>query len=309
MSLPSNCLLCGEGREKQRVVTSHVFGIQKNKGHAFYHCLSCDIYYQYPKLNPDEEKIFYAAEFERFMEDRAGKTGGWQKAEEHVKANEETQKRRTNYLKSYLKKDQDILEIGCSSGFMLYPLMKAGHNCIGIEPSNVFSDFLRNNDLLVFHSVEEMLQKSPDKKFDLIMHYFVLEHISDPISFLEDQHNLLKPNGKIIFEIPNVADPLYSVYDLPAFERFYWSVAHSWYFSETSLNYLLSKLGYNYKILLDQRYDLSNHIVWARDGKPGGMGRFTDSLGIDIEDQYKQALIRIGKCDTLIGIIGNDDDE
>ncbi|MBK6632555.1 MAG: NAD-dependent epimerase/dehydratase family protein [Betaproteobacteria bacterium] len=39
----------------------------------------------------------------------------------------------------------------------------------------------------------------------------------------------------------------------------------------------------------DQRYDLSNHMVWARDGKPGGMGRFTPQLGAEVEDAYRQA--------------------
>jgi SAM-dependent methyltransferase len=139
--------------------------------------------------------------------------------------------------------------------------------------------------------------------FDIIMHFFVLEHIVDPVSFLEKQMKLLKPGGKIIFEIPNVADPLYSIYDIPTFERFYWSIAHPWYFSEKSLRYLLDKLRYSYEIKLDQRYDLSNHLIWARDGRPGGMGRFTKLLGKELEDNYKNNLIDIGMCDTLIGII------
>jgi hypothetical protein len=47
-------------------------------------------------------------------------------------------------------------------------------------------------------------------------------------------------------------------------------------------------------------------MVWARDGRPGGMGRFTDSLGEELEEAYKQGLIKTGKCDTLIGIIKKD---
>ena len=101
----------------------------------------------------------------------------------------------------------------------------------------------------------------------------------------------------------NVADPLCSIYEIPAFERFYWSIAHPWYFSEQSLHYLLKQLGLPYEILRDQRYDLSNHMVWARDGKPGGMGRFTNKLGLELDEIYKQTLIQIGKCDTLIAII------
>ena len=133
-----------------------------------------------------------------------------------------------------------------------------------------------------------------------------MEHIAEPFSFIRSQLSLLKPGGKIIFEIPNVADPLYSVYDIPDFERFYWSIAHPWYFSEDSLHYILKELKVSYNIIRDQRYDLSNHMVWARDGKPGGMARFTDKLGIEIENSYKESLIKSGNCDTLIAVINKD---
>jgi len=80
-------------------------------------------------------------------------------------------------------------------------------------------------------------------------------------------------------------------------------LAHPWYFSLKSLVYLLNKLNQPFEIKLDQRYDLSNHMIWARDGVPGGLDRFTELLSIELENDYKKALIRIGKCDTLVGII------
>jgi hypothetical protein len=66
---------------------------------------------------------------------------------------------------------------------------------------------------------------------------------------------------------------------------------------------LMEKLNCNFKIIREQRYDLSNHMVWARDGMPGGMGRYSAKLGKNIEEEYKQALIASGCCDTLVGII------
>jgi len=303
MALPKKCPLCNSGLSNQSVVTHHVFGQEKERDHSFFHCNACDVYYQYPRLAPREESQFYAKEFEKFMETRAGKSGGWQKAKDHINVNEETFQRRIKYLEPYLKKKIHILEIGCSSGFMLYPLDKKGHHCVGVEPSGVFSDFIKKNNLSVYKSVDHLTEELPEQKFDLIMHFFVLEHISEPLEFLSKQLNLLKPNGKIIFEIPNVADPLYSVYDIPAFERFYWSLAHPWYFSKKSLKFLLNKLGQPYEIQLDQRYDLSNHMTWAKDGRPGGMGKFSELLGNELEENYKRNLIKIGKCDTLIGII------
>jgi len=305
MALPDRCPLCKAGPDAQSVVTPHVYGAMGGRS-AFFHCEACDVRYQYPGLTPEEEARFYAAEFEGFMAGRAGNTGGWHRAEDHVAANEPTRLRRMKYLTPHLAGRASVLEVGCSSGFMLFPLAEAGHACTGIEPSGVFSDFVKHRDLAVYGSLHQLKEATPGARFDAILHFFVLEHIAAPLAFLEAQLALLKPGGKIIFEIPNAADPLYSVYDIPAFERFYWSIAHPWYFNESSLHYLLKQLGRPYEVLRDQRYDLSNHIVWARDGRPGGMGRFTKALGAELEENYKQALIRTGNCDTLVAVISKE---
>lgn len=305
MALPDRCPLCKAGPDAQSVVTPHVYGAMGGRS-AFFHCEACDVRYQYPGLTPEEEARFYAAEFEGFMAGRAGNTGGWHRAEDHVAANEPTRLRRMKYLTPHLAGRASVLEVGCSSGFMLFPLAEAGHACTGIEPSGVFSDFVKHRDLAVYGSLHQLKEATPGARFDAILHFFVLEHIAAPLAFLEAQLALLKPGGEIIFEIPNAADPLYSVYDIPAFERFYWSIAHPWYFNESSLHYLLKQLGRPYEVLRDQRYDLSNHIVWARDGRPGGMGRFTKALGAELEENYKQALIRTGNCDTLVAVISKE---
>lgn len=302
MALPEKCPLCCAGREKQNVVTPHVYG-DTNHSRAFFHCLGCDVRYQYPTLTPTEEAKFYTAEFEKFMLGRSGTEGGWQGAESHIRSNEVTRLRRMKYLSPRLVSSASILEVGCSSGFMLYPLKDAGHSCVGIEPSGVFSDYVRHKGITVYSSLEELTTADSVSKFDIVQHFFVLEHIVKPQAFLESQLALVKPGGKIIFEIPNAADPLFSIYDNPSFERFYWSIAHPWYFSEASLRYLLDKLDHPYEIFFDQRYDLSNHMIWARDGKPGGAGRFTNSLGHELEEFYKQTLIQRRLCDTLIAVI------
>lgn len=302
MGIPKKCPLCHAAAISQSVVTSHVYG-REGQDHAFFYCKNCDVRYQYPRLTSEEEEHFYSAEFERFMENRAGEAGGWHKAENHINANKSNHQRRMKYLDPVLTGSKSVLEVGCSSGFMLYPLAESGYLCTGIEPSGVFSEFVRKNGIPVFDSLKQLQDLNPGTLFDVIMHYFVLEHIDDPVKFIKTQLDLLNPGGKIVFEIPNAADPLYSVYDIPAFERFYWSVAHPWYYSEKSLHYLLTKIGHPYTIMRDQRYDLSNHIIWARDGKPGGLGRFTNVLGSELEDNYKKALISCGKCDTLVAVI------
>lgn len=75
---------------------------------------------------------------------------------------------------------------------MLFPLLADGHSCVGVEPSGLFSEFVRSRGIPVFASLEELISKEPTKRFDLIQHFFVLEHISRPLSLPSSPHGLAK---------------------------------------------------------------------------------------------------------------------
>ena len=145
MSLPKECPLCKGSNENINVLTKHVFGDKTNK-RSFYKCEKCDVSFQYPFLTKEEESIFYKAEFEKFMTSRSGESGGWNGTQSHIDANKSTVKRRFKYLLPHIKSNSRILEIGCSSGFMLYPLVKSGHECVGIEPSGFFREFVSSKN-------------------------------------------------------------------------------------------------------------------------------------------------------------------
>lgn len=255
----------------------------------------------YPPLTPEEEAYFYQKEFENYMADRSGQRA-WRSPEDHVIANQGNVLRRWPFLAPYAKDGMDALEIGCSSGFMLDKLREEGLHCTGVEPSGVFSSFVASKGFQVYSSLEE-LKTSTSKRFDLIVHFFVLEHITDPFSFFAKQLNLLKPGGIIIAEIPSATDPLTSLYRISAFEKFYWSVAHHYYYTKKSIQYVMDKLALRYELIPEQRYDLSNHIVWMCDGKPGGQGRYDDVFSPELISRYKQDLKNKWLCDTMFLVI------
>jgi len=301
---PKKCPLCQGDVRNQILVTRNIFGGKRRRS-AFYRCRECDVHYQYPGLTPREETQFYKEEFEKFMTSRAGASGGWESAEKHLLANEATRLRRMRYVEPNLMNQGSVLEIGCSSGFMLLPLLQKGFPITAVEPSGKFSAFLKGKRIPVFGSLDQLLKKKPALRFDFIMHFFVLEHIRKPVPFLKNQLKLLRPQGRIVFEIPNVADPILSLFRIPAFDRFYWSVAHPWYFSEKSLRFLLTQVGCSFEIMREQRYDFSNHLIWARDGKPGGTGMFSAVFGQEFDRIYKEKLIQSGYCDTLVAVLKN----
>jgi len=304
MALPKSCQLCHAPADRQSVVVPRVYG--DDGGRAVFACADCDIRYLFPGLTAIEEERLYKAEFEGFMAARAAPGSGWEGPQKHIEANESQRRRRMDYLADFVGHKSRILEIGCGSGFMLYPLVAGGHECVAVEPSGVFAEYVSGRGIRCFPTVNEFLaDRVATGGFDLILHYYVMEHLADPVGFLKTQLDLLRPGGRIVFEVPNANDALTKLYAIPAYERFIWVVSHRWYFTEKSLAATITKAGGRGEIRLDQRYDLSNHIVWARDGKPGGMGRFTSVLGQDVEDFYRRALIRARLGDTLVAVVQN----
>ena len=132
------------------------------------------------------------------------------------------------------------------------------------------------------------------------MHFFVLEHVSEPVDFLKHALEFVKPGGVMIFEVPNRSDPLLTIYDIPAFQKFYWSSAHHYYFNRASLEFIMRNVAGKFEILPEQRYDLSNHMAWALEGKPGGQGRYSSSFTPELEKAYRDSMLKTGHCDTLV---------
>jgi 2-polyprenyl-3-methyl-5-hydroxy-6-metoxy-1,4-benzoquinol methylase len=296
---PKNCRLCGASLKRPEVIGDFVYGgIPKQK---FYHCWRCDIAFLFPSINKKQEQRFYAREFEKFMEKRTGKDFDWRGPESHFKSNEKTYKRRLRFLSDLISPGMSVLEIGCSSGFMLLPLKEKGLKVVGVEPSCSFTNFLRSHKVNVFDSLQALRNSEYGlNKFDLVMHFFVLEHVPDPTGFLKQGLKFLAPGGTMVFEVPSRSDPLITIYNIPAFNRFYWSVAHNYYFNKRSLEYLLKNVAKEFDIVPEQRYDISNHITWAKEGAPGGQGKYSAFFTRELEKEYLESMRKTGYCDTFI---------
>jgi SAM-dependent methyltransferase len=295
---PTICRLCCAESSNFVIVGNYVYGGTDNQ--KFYECPNCDIAFLYPPLTPEEEQYFYTKEYEKFMENRSGKTSDWGGPKSHITANESEVTRRLPYIEKEISNtDLQLLELGCSSGFMLFPLQERGLKVYGVEPSGLFKAYVQSRSIQVYDSIDQFeMESGVSGELDLITHYFLLEHVRDPLQFLKQCLRQLKPNGKIFFEVPSRDDPLVSIYNIPDFHKFYWSVAHNWYFNHASLTYLLDQLKCSYVLIPEQRYDLSNHMWWGAMGQPGGMGKFSASFTNELDEMYKQSMRDTGHCDT-----------
>ncbi len=126
-----------------------------------------------------------------------------------------------------------------------------------------------------------------------------VEHLPAPVSCLRSLEQLLGVGAKVVIEVPNVDDALVSLYEIPAYQRFYYQKAHLLYFSADTLNRTLDRSGFGADIRGLQRYDLSNHMRWMLTGQPGGQGFYESTLPDAVGASYAEALIRAGRSDTL----------
>jgi SAM-dependent methyltransferase len=108
-----------------------------------------------------------------------------------------------------------ILEVGCSSGFLLQDLQRAlpnalliGSDCVR-GPLENLAQRLPGVPLLQFDMVDCPL---PSDSVDVVVLLNVLEHIADHGGAVRHIHRILKPGGVAVIEVP--AGPhLYDVYD------------------------------------------------------------------------------------------------
>lgn len=263
---------------------------------AIYRCGGCSIVYLHPIMTASEEAYFYEKDFPAYMEARSA-PGGKEPAS-HFESNYPEGVRRLELLKVYLSSDWDVLEIGSSTGYFLDVLKPHVRTVTGIEPGTAFASYAAEHAIPTVPSLAAL----GHARFDAMLIYYVLEHLRDPIGFLQQLTRLLKPGGQLFIEVPNVNDALLTTYRVQGFAPFYWQRAHYQYFSHTTLLDVLRRAGFSAEVHPVQRYDLSNHVVWMLDGKPGGKGRFREIFTRELEEEYANCLKNNWICDTVFGI-------
>ena len=209
-------------------------------------------------------------------------------------------KRRFDRIEPHIHPEMTLLEIGCSAGSFLSVAKPYFRNCTAIELDPIFANYVREKCAVdVIEKPVEKMGKNAGP-FDAICMWHVLEHLNKPVAVLEQLKNLLSDSGYLFVEVPNVWDPLHTLYHLKAFDDFYFQSPHLYYFSPKTLKAAFEKAGWVAKIFPVQVYGLANHIRWIslrrpQSNQPKGRISF-----INLPDKaYRWILSKIGRTDTL----------
>lgn len=269
-----NCYVCKSSNFKVRASSQQIrfkcYGFDKN----VIECCDCGLVQLYPQWSKEELNGLYKKY--SLKKDFVG-----YKVPRDIHS----------YVKKYINKDDDVLEIGCGRGNTVRWLRDNGYNVIGLDRDPTVKD----SDIVLNYEFEKF---NVWNRFNFIYAIHVLEHIEEPVKFLNKIISYLKPNGKFLLEIPNVNDPLLSLYKNKAYAEFVWYPYHVYFYSVKTIKDLMSKMeGLEVKIVRKQRYGIINHLRWIFIGKPGN---FNFHIPI-IDDIYKFVLIKVFKVsDTLV---------
>ncbi len=214
--------------------------------------------------------------------------------EEWLKETEWDDQRRFEMVKAMLP-NKRLLDFGCGAAGFLRQAKSLAAEVAGIELEARVRDYWAGQ-IHIVPSVE-----SVGGGYDLVTAFHVIEHLPDPRSMLAGLARQLKPNGRMIVEVPSAEDALLSLYDCDAFQRFtYWS-QHLYLFNASTLEMLARQAGLQVVAVQHyQRYPLSNHLHWLSQGKPGGHQRWAFLDTPELASAYASTLAALGKTDTLI---------
>lgn len=292
-----NCPICES--ENTLKFWKNVWGSPQQ---TVWHCRDCELFFLNPLRLLEEQKEF-DRKYNSYIADRETFVGG-DLAGTFAESVDESLVVRFRDLKSYFPKGTSVLEIGAEKAGFLSLLKEIPCHPTGVDSCPEYYDEIQRKGFRAYSYIDEVPE---NEKFDIICFFSLLEHILEPETFLKSVLKRLTKSGKIILEVPSAMEPLVRLYDLPAFKDFYFQGMHPFVYSKKSLEIIFKRCGIEIeKWIPKQRYGLSNHLKWIREGKPGGSRQFDVVFAGSAEAEYVKALEAANQTDTayIIAKIG-----
>lgn len=183
--IPTKCPLCSTSAPSAFERTHNESGIL----YTLYECDSCRVQFWWPLKNPGA--AWYSRDT-RYADRNADPI--WEANENHTKT--------FSFLAPYIG---TVLDIGCGIGNFLALAKEKGWKGTGIDFDPNAIESARNKigiDDLEVTDVVTYVASHPEKKFDLITFFDVLEHVDNHNEFIDSIRSLLAPKGYIAMSMP-----------------------------------------------------------------------------------------------------------
>ena len=188
-----------------------------------------------------------------------------------------------------------VADYGAGGGSFLDTLQGFARETIAIEPTKNWHEEISKKHQ-VFSYSRELIETGI--KVDIGISFDVIEHVSDPESYLKEIKGSLAEKGKLFLITPNFHEILFDLVK-EKFEPFNYRTAHSYYFCEDSMRFLFERVGFKkLEVGFYHEMDISNLIHWLKDGKPTGKNK-NKMFDDDANRHFCSYLEKIGKSSHL----------
>jgi len=159
-------------------------------------------------------------------------------------------KRRLAGIERFKKPDADsrLLDVGCATGFFL-KAASPRWNASGVELSEFASSYARDTAGLSVKTGTLKEASYPDRSFDVVTMWDVIEHLPSPLEDLAEARRIMKDEGLLVLTTGDAAS--FFARMCGRFWHLYNPAQHLSYFSNDTIGLLLNKAGF--KVLRIER--------------------------------------------------------
>jgi 2-polyprenyl-3-methyl-5-hydroxy-6-metoxy-1,4-benzoquinol methylase len=190
-----------------------------------------------------------------------------------------------------------IADVGCGAGSFLDGIAGYARDVIAIEPMKSFHPTLAERGYHVYPYASAALDDWRGR-VDLACSFSVLEHVPDPVGFLREARELLRPGGVLFVSTPNRDEVLMRLG--PAeFRSFFYRTQHTFYFNAASLRAAALVAGFrdaNVRNL--HSYGFMNFSAWLGERRPTG-NQASNPAGAQFDRAWRALLEENGLGDYL----------
>ena len=190
------CLLCDSSPARWGA-----FEAVSDRGSALHYvrCRECGLVFMNPRPGASSLSDFYAAEYRLQVQGR----------EDPTSKDRWAQRQRAQHMlelsRPLVREVRRHLDIGSSLGEMLAAFHKE-HTCesVGVEPGRAYRTLSQEGGQHVYPDLAQLPPESRSS-YDLITMAHVLEHLPDPLMYLQEiREEWLSPGGILVAEVPNL---------------------------------------------------------------------------------------------------------
>lgn len=193
--IETNCLLCGSD-QLEEILQSRDFRLNNHeRTFKFVKCNNCHLVFQYP-LPTKKEMVDHYNQNILYKNPK-----NLSKVKQYLH-NHGLKKRSKLITKN--KNQGLLLDIGCGTGsFLEFMSQHTQFKVVGTEINKHNVAFIKDNYSFPVYLGDLEQLKFPEKHFDVITLWDVIEHLPSPKTLLNRVHKILKPEGYLVIRVPN----------------------------------------------------------------------------------------------------------